>query len=82
MELKLTTARAIEYEERTGKDLLAFLEEVTRTNCIGVRDTIEIFKSMGEGYNAATFDAWDLPFVDKLKAIMNAVKEYTKGKNQ
>ena len=82
MELKLTTKRALEYEESTGKDLLEFLSEVAKTERIKIKDVVEIFATMGENYTVEMFDAWDLSFSKKLVEIMNAVKEYAQGKNE
>lgn len=69
-------ARALQYEERTGNDLLKFLEEVGKTNVIGLKDLIDLFQALGEGYDVETFDAWDVPFPEKAEKIMLAVGEY------
>lgn len=79
MELKLTTKRALEFEERTGKDIMVFLQEVAQTGKIGVKDIVEIFCSLGEGYTVEVFDAWDATFTEKCEAIMKAIQEYVRG---
>lgn len=76
MELKLTTKRALEFEEKTGKDLLAFVQEIGETGKITVKDMLSLFEAMGENYTIEVFDAWDADFTTKSKAIMNAVKAY------
>ena len=81
MELKLTAKRAMEFEERTGVDLLLYLKEVAATGEISMKMMVELFKSMGDGYTVDDFDNWQAPYTEKATAIMNAVKEFTEGKN-
>lgn len=80
MKLKLNTVRALQYEERTGKDILVFLEGVAKTNEIKIRDIVDLFMAMGDGYTVEDFDKWDKPYIDKVNAILEAVKEYAQGK--
>lgn len=80
MELKLTTLRALDYEQRTGKDIVVFLKEVADTNMITVREAVDLFIAMGDGYTVEDFDKWDAPYNEKLVALMEAVKDYTAGK--
>lgn len=81
MELKLTTERALAYEDRTGKDLIEFIKQVGETDTISIRDTVELFIAMGENYTVKTFDEWEIPYAKKLEAVMLAIKEFTSGKN-
>ncbi len=76
MELKLTTKRALEFEEKTGKDLIVFVQEIGETGKITVKDMLSLFEAMGENYTIEVFDAWDADFMTKSTAIMNAVKAY------
>lgn len=80
MELKLTTPRALDYEKRTGKDIVVFLKQVADTNMITVREAVDLFIAMGDGYTVEDFDNWDAPYNEKLVALMEAVKDYTTGK--
>lgn len=81
MNLKLTTKRAIEFEKRTGKDLLKALEEIAQSGKISLNDIVELFIALGDNYTIEMFDAWEASLVDKLNAIVMAIKEYTQGKN-
>lgn len=81
MDLKLTAKRAIEFEERTGIDLLIYLKQVAETGEISTKMLVELFKAMGDGYTVADFDKWEASYTVKAAAIMNAVKEFTDGKN-
>ncbi len=81
MELKLTTLRALAFEEKTGKDLLKFIQGVSESNEIGLKDIIELFIALGKDYTIEMFDAWDLPLLAKTEAILKAVEEYIQGKN-
>jgi len=81
MELKLTTVRALKYEEKTGNDILEFMKKVADTGLIKIKDVLELFMACGEGYNETTFDAWDASFSEKAVAVMEAVKVYIQGKN-
>lgn len=76
MKLKLTTAGALKFEEQTGKDLLLTLKEVHETGSTKLSDVIRLFCLMGEGNTPETFDAWEVPFVEKLKEVFEAVAEY------
>lgn len=76
MELKVTTLRALAFEEATGKDMLEVLQEVEKTNQIKLKDIISLFIACGEGYDAEMFDEWDEPFMDKVSKVMNAVGQY------
>ena len=66
MELKLTTERALAYEDRTGKDLIEFIKQVGETDTISIRDTVELFIAMGENYTVKTFDEWEIPYAKKI----------------
>lgn len=79
MELKLTTARALKYEEKTGLDIMLKLEEISKLGTIKVKDVLELFEAMGENYTVEVFDAWEIPFVEKATAIINAVVIYAQG---
>lgn len=79
MELKLTTKRALEYEKKTGVDVIEKLEEISKTGSIKIKDVVELFEAMGDNYTVEVFEAWDEPFVDKATKIVNAVLEYTQG---
>ena len=81
MDLKLTAKRAMEFEARTGVDLLIYLKQVAETGEISMKMLIELFMAMGDNYTVDTFDNWDAPYTTKVTAIMNAVKEFTDGKN-
>lgn len=81
MELKLTTKRAIEYEQRTGEDILQKLEAIAKEGKMSVKDAVEIFKSMGENYTVEMFDAWDASFADKLVAMFQEIGNFARGKN-
>ena len=76
MELKITTKRALEFEERTGKDLVELLQQINKTGKFKVRDILDIFVACGEGYDTDKFDSWDVPLYDKVKEIMKAVEKY------
>ena len=79
MELKLTTLRALEYERKTGKDLVAFMKEVSDTGTISIKDTVQLFAAMGENYTPALFDQWEGSYVEKIEAIVNAIRDYIDG---
>ncbi len=81
MDLKLTAKRAMEFETRTGVDLLIYLKSVAETGEISMKMLIELFKAMGDNYTVDDFDNWDAPYTVKVAAVMNAVKEFTDGKN-
>ena len=81
MNLKLTAKRAMEFEARTGVDLLIYLKQVAETGEISMKMLIELFMAMGDNYTVDTFDNWDAAYTVKVTAIMNAVKEFTDGKN-
>nr|DAW41955.1 MAG TPA: hypothetical protein [Caudoviricetes sp.] len=85
MELKLTTVRAMKFEERTGRDILDTLNSLSTAAQEGrtptLRQLLDIFSAMGDNYDAETFDAWDVPLVDKIYAIADAVQVYMQGKN-
>lgn len=76
MKLKLTTKRALEFQKRTGKDLMRLLNEVDKTEVIELSDAVELFCCLGDGYTVDDFDAWDASFGDKLTAILQAVADY------
>lgn len=81
MELKINTKRALEFEEKTGKDLLLTLQEVAKEKSVALKTVLALFEACGEGYDAQKFDEWEVPLVDKVKAIVAAVKVYITGKN-
>ena len=81
MELKITTARALAYEESTGSDIVEKMKEIGETGVIKVRDTVELFKACGDNYTVEMFDAWDAPFTEKAKKIVEAVKKYLQGQD-
>lgn len=76
MELKLTTKRILEFEERTGKDVLDLLQNIAKTNRVSVKDMVELFIACGEGYTLEMFEAWEASFMEKSEAILNAVAKY------
>lgn len=80
MKLELTTKRAIEYEEKTGKDILEFLQEVSKTGKLTIKEVVDLFSAMGEKYTLELFDSWELPLTDKIIAIVEAIKDYAQGK--
>lgn len=79
MELKLTTKRALEYETKTGVDIISKLEEISKSGSIKIKDIVALFEAMGENYTVEMFDAWEKPFVDKAADIVNAVLVYAQG---
>ena len=79
MELKLTTKRALEYEKRTGVDIIEKLETISKTGSVKIKDVVDLFLAMGENYTVEMFDQWDKPFVEKATDIVNAVLEYAQG---
>lgn len=79
MELKLTTKRALEYEKRTGTDIIEKLSDIAQTGIVKITDVMELFYAMGENYTVEVFDTWNLPFVEKAAKIMEAVTFYTQG---
>ncbi len=79
MELKLTTKRALEYEKRTGQDVLDTVMEIAETGRVKVKDVVELFEAMGENYTVEVFEAWDVPFVEKATKVIEAVTAYTQG---
>ena len=82
MELKLTTKRALEYEERTGNDIVTKLQEIGNTGAVKIKDVVDLFAAMGDSYTVDVFDAWDATFVDKATAIFNEVKRFVNGANE
>lgn len=79
MELKLTTKRALEYEKRTGVDIIEKLEEISKTGSVKIKDVVDLFLAMGDNYTVEMFDQWDKPFVEKATDVINAVLEYAQG---
>lgn len=79
MELKLTTKRALEYEAKTGLDIIEKLQEIAEAGSIKIKDILDLFAAMGENYTAEVFDAWDATFVDKASAIIEAIVFYAQG---
>jgi len=79
MELKLTTKRALEFEKRTGVDIIEKLETISKTGSVKIKDVVDLFLAMGENYTVEMFDQWDKPFVEKATDIVNAVLEYAQG---
>ena len=79
MELKLTTKRALEYQAKTGQDIIAFLQEVSKTNTFTIQEMVDLFSAMGDGYTVEVFDAWDAPFEEKAKELILAVQRYVQG---
>ena len=79
MELKLTTKRALEYQAKTGTDIIAFLHEVSKTNTFTIQEMVDLFSAMGDGYTVEVFDAWDAPFEEKAKELILAVQRYVQG---
>ena len=76
MELKMTTLRALKFEEKSGKDLIDFLKQVGDTGKISVKDIVLLFEACGDGYTVEMFDQWDANFTEKVTAIMEAVKVF------
>lgn len=76
MELKLTTKRVLEFEDRTGKDVMKLLQSIAESGTVSVRDVVDLFIACGENYTVEMFDAWDASFVHKSEAIMKAVADF------
>ena len=79
MELKLTTKRALEFERKTGTDVIEKLEAISKTGTVKIKDVVDLFIAMGENYTVEMFDQWDIPFVEKATEIVNAVLVYAQG---
>lgn len=79
MELKLTTKRALEFERRTGVDIIEKLEEISKSGSVKIKDVVDLFLAMGDNYTVEMFDQWDKPFVEKATDIVNAVLVYAQG---
>lgn len=79
MELKLTTKRALEYEKRTGVDIIEKLEEISKSGSVKIKDIVDLFLAMGDNYTVEMFEQWDKPFVEKATDIINAVLVYAQG---
>jgi len=79
MELKLTTKRALEYEERTGVDIIEKLREISESGTVKIRDIVDLFLAMGDNYTVEMFEQWDKPLVEKATDIINAVIVYAQG---
>lgn len=79
MELKLTTKRALEYERRTGVDIIEKLEEISKSGSVKIKDVVDLFLAMGDNYTVEMFDQWDKPFVEKATDVVNAVLVYAQG---
>lgn len=79
MELKLTTKRALEYERRTGVDIIEKLEEISKSGSVKIKDVVDLFLAMGDNYTVEMFDQWDKPFVEKATDVVNAVLLYAQG---
>ena len=81
VELKLTTRGALSFEEKTGKDVVEVLKEISDTETLKVSIVLALYECMGEGNDVDSFDAWDAPFTDKAAAVMQACSAYMKGKS-
>jgi hypothetical protein len=79
MELKLTTKRALAYEQKTGIDIITKLESIAKEGSIKIKDVVDLFEAMGENYTVEMFDQWDKPFVEKANDIVNAILIYAQG---
>ncbi len=79
MELKLTTKRALAYEQKTGIDIITKLESIAKEGSIKIKDVVDLFEAMGENYTVEMFDQWDKPFVEKSNDIVNAILIYAQG---
>lgn len=79
MELKLTTKRALEYEKRTGVDIIEKLKEISEAGSVKIKDIVDLFLAMGDNYTVEMFEQWDKPFVEKATDIINAVLVYAQG---
>ncbi len=79
MELKLTTKRALAYEQKTGVDIITKLESIAKEGSIKIKDVVDLFEAMGENYTVEMFDQWDKPFVEKANDIVNAILIYAQG---
>lgn len=79
MELKLTTKRALEYERRTGVDIIEKLKEISESGSVKIKDIVDLFLAMGDNYTVEMFEQWDKPFVEKATDIVNAVLVYAQG---
>lgn len=82
MELKLTTKKALEYEERTGNDIVTKLQEIGETGAVKIKDVVDLFAAMGDNYTVDVFDAWDATFVNKAAEIFNEVRRFIGGENE
>ncbi len=80
MKLEITTKRALEFEERTGKDIIELLKSMQKTKSFKIRDVVDLFIACGENYTVDMFDSWDVPMADKVTEIMKAVEVYFSGK--
>lgn len=76
MELKVTTMRALEFEEKTGQDIIEVMKEIGETSEIKVRTVVALFEACGENYTVEKFDEWDASFTEKSTAILTAVADY------
>lgn len=85
VELKLTTASALAFEEATGKGLLESLGEIVQSIQSGVYPKlsliVNLFCVMGKDYTVEMFEAWEIPLVEKINKIADAAKEFVVGKN-
>lgn len=80
MELKLTTVRALKFEKNTGKGVIEFLKGVADVGTVSVTDIVALFAALGDNYTVEVFDAWDIPYTEKLEKMFAAVAEYVQGK--
>ena len=81
MELKLTTLRALKFEEETGKDIVETVREIGETDKITVKDVVSLFKAMGDGYTVEKFDEWGASFSEKAKAVITEAARYISGRS-
>lgn len=79
MKLKLTTLRALQFEKRTGKDIVKVLKKISDTGEVSVVEIVELFSALGDDYTPEKFDEWEASFTEKAEAIIQAVAVYLNG---
>ena len=80
MELHLTTARALKYEDRTGRDIFEVCQEIAQTQLVKISTVVQLFSAMGDNYTPEVFDTWNVPFSEKVVAIIEEINNFTQGK--
>lgn len=82
MVLKLTTSRALQYEEKQGEDIIAVLQNIAATETVTIKVVVGLFEALGEDHTPEKFDEWEAPFTVKAEKIVEACKEYIQGKKK